>query len=61
MNWKNIFSLPKRKKIRRKVVDHLSQPDGPIDASQITGGTPNLPGRPDIGWLKNETSDTPKS
>ncbi|WP_041615912.1 hypothetical protein [Spirosoma linguale] len=60
MNWKNLFSFPKRKKTRRKVIEHLSQSDGPIDASQVTGGTPTTPGQPDVGWLKNGISDIPK-
>ncbi|GAB4033913.1 hypothetical protein [Spirosoma jeollabukense] len=60
MNWKNIFSLPKRKKIRKKIIEHLSQPGSSIDSSQVTGGTDTMPGQPEVGWLKSETSNTPK-
>jgi len=60
MKWKNVFSLPKRKKVRRKILDHLSETAGPIDANQVTGGTPSTPGQPEVGWLKSEASGTPK-
>ena len=60
MKWKNLFSLPKRKKVRKALLDHLNQPDSKVDANQVTGGIQSTPNQPDVGWLKTESSNEPK-
>lgn len=56
MKWKDLFSLPKRAKVRKKLLDHLNQPDSAVDASQVTGGLQS-PNQSDVGWLRSEASN----
>ncbi|MCK8495281.1 hypothetical protein M0L20_25665 [Spirosoma sp. RP8] len=60
MKWKNIFSLPKRKNLRKKIIEQLNQPESPFDSTEVMGGTPATPQQPEVGWLRSETSNTPK-
>ena len=61
MKFKKLFSFPKRKKVRKKLLDQLQQPDSQFDAGQVTGGAQsNDPKQPNIGWYKNDSSGGPK-
>jgi hypothetical protein len=60
MNWKNIFSLPKNKKSRKKLQDLLNRPESTIDASRVTGGLSSSTAQTDVGWIKNEVADGQK-
>jgi hypothetical protein len=59
INWKNLFSLRKRKAVQKKLLKHLSQPDSPLDAEQVKGGA-----QPDndstFAWRRSEAAADPK-
>ncbi len=54
INWRKLFSLRKRKDVQKKVLEHLSLPDSPLDAEQIKGGA--QPGDSTFAWRKSEAS-----